>query len=389
MKRERLEPAVPGSAYFQHLCDSAGLALLSLDDHLEVTYCNSQAAELLGAAVADILHSPIERIVGREEVVVLEHLARRAIQEGEVGRHEFRHHLGDDGDRVLAMTVSPIRDDADQVLGASACLIDITGCIHSQEQVAQTRKMRALGAMAGNFAHHFNNILGGVVTSVDFAKESHDARVLKKTLSSAATSLQRATLLLDELLAFAEADFRDTDLADLTETVLYFVDRLRPELERRDIRFDLKLARLPVVEVPRKNFLTVLQNLANNALDAISDGGRFAVELEPDAEQVICRITDSGPGIVREDIEHVFEPFYSTKDAQSGGGPNQHAGLGLSVALGIVHDMGGDIAISSRPGDATVVEVRLPMQRNEPPDAPQQLDQKPSLATTTADPETD
>lgn len=388
MKRERLEPAVLGSAYFQHLCDSAGLAMLSLDEHLQVSYCNSQAAELLGAEVADILHAPIERIVGREEVVVLERLARRAIQEGEVGRHEFRHNLGDDGDRVLAMTVSPIRDGDGQVLGASACLVDITGCIHSQEQVAQTRKMRALGAMAGNFAHHFNNILGGVVTSVDFAKESNDARVLKKTLSSAATSLQRATLLLDELLAFAEADYRDTDLADLTETVLYFVDRLKPELERRNIAFDLKLAHLPVVEVPRKNFLTVLQNLANNALDAISDGGRFAVELQPDAEQVICRITDSGPGIVREDIEHVFEPFYSTKDAQSGCGPNQHAGLGLSVALGIVHDMGGDIAIFSKPGDATIVEVRLPMQRDKPP-RPQQADQKPSLATTTSEPETD
>lgn len=388
MKRERLEPAVLGSAYFQHLCDSAGLAMLSLDEHLQVSYCNSQAAELLGAEVADILHAPIERIVGREEVVVLERLARRAIQEGEVGRHEFRHNLGDDGDRVLAMTVSPIRDGDGQVLGASACLVDITGCIHSQEQVAQTRKMRALGAMAGNFAHHFNNILGGVVTSVDFAKESNDARVLKKTLSSAATSLQRATLLLDELLAFAEADYRDTDLADLTETVLYFVDRLKPELERRNIAFDLKLAHLPVVEVPRKNFLTVLQNLANNALDAISDGGRFAVELQPDAEQVICRITDSGPGIVREEIEHVFEPFYSTKDAQSGCGPNQHAGLGLSVALGIVHDMGGDIAIFSKPGDATIVEVRLPMQRDKPP-RPQQADQKPSLATTTSEPETD
>lgn len=388
MKRERLEPAVLGSAYFQHLCDSAGLALLALDEHLKVSYCNSQAAELLGATVADILHSPIDRIVGREEVVVLERLARRAIREGEVGRHEFRHNLGDGGDRVLAMTVSPIRDGDGHVLGASACLVDITRCIQSQEQVAQTRKMRAMGAMAGNFAHHFNNILGGVVTSVDFAKESNDTRVLKKTLSAAAASLQRATRLLDELLAFAEADYRDTDLADLTETVLYFVDRLRPELERRDIGLDLKLSRLPVIEVPRKNFLTVLDNLANNALDAMSDGGRFAVELQPDAEQVVCRITDSGPGIVREHLEHVFEPFYSTKDAQLGWGPNHHAGLGLSVAMGIVHEMGGDIAISSKPGDATIVEVRLPMQRNKPLQ-PRQVDQKPSLATTTADPDTD
>ncbi len=366
MNRERVQTTVRETAYFLHLCDSAGVAFLAVDCHLNVRYCNQQAAELLGKSIEGIIGSSIGQIVRPEERGLAERLANRAIQRGQCGRYEFRYVDRAGGNRYLAATVSPIRDGEGRTLGASACIRDITRCIQRQEQLGRMQKMRALGTMAGNFAHHFNNILGGVVTSVDFAKQSNDVRVLKKTLQAAAGSLQRATRLLDELLAFAEADYRETDLADLTETVLHFVDRIKPVLNERGIEFDLKLSQVPVLEIPRSHFLTILNNLANNALDAMSDGGRFAMELETDSDQVVCRIVDTGRGIVREDLEHVFEPFYSTKSQQAGAGQNQHPGLGLSVVVGMVHEMGGDITIASEPGRPTVVEIRLPLNPDKP-----------------------
>ena len=226
--------------------------------------------------------------------------------------------------------------------------------------------MHALGMMAGNFAHHFNNILGGVVTSVDFAKHSNDTRVLKRTLHAAASSLQRATRLLDELLTFAEADHRDTDLADLTETVLHFVDQIEPTLTERGLEFELRLSRVPVLEVPRQQFLTVLRNVASNAVEAMSGVGRIVVELRHETEQAVCRIGDTGRGIVEEDLEHVFEPFYSTKGPATSDSPGQHCGLGLSVARGIMHEIGGGIMITSTPSSSTVVEIRLPLDPSKP-----------------------
>ena len=191
-------------------------------------------------------------------------------------------------------------------------------------------------------------------------------RVMRKTMHSVARSLQRATTLLDELLAFAEADYRDTDLADLTETILRFADDIKPTLDARNVEFDLKLARVPVIEVPRTPFLTVLNNLAGNAVDAMVHGGRLSVELAAKRDHVVCRIVDTGQGIVREDLEHVFEPFYSTKNPELGAGTGRHHGLGLSVALGIVHEMGGDITVSSIPERRTTIEIRLPVDPSQP-----------------------
>ena len=366
MRRESAISSIPGAEYFLHLCDTTGVALLSVDGDLTIRYCNHKTADLLGRRIERVVGASLKDVLGRRDGGAMEKLARRAIRRGECGTTEFRWQNPDGSHQFLAATLSPIRDDRDRILGASVCFRDITHCIQLQDQLGQARKMRALGTMAGKFAHHFNNILGSVVTSVDFAKQCSDMRVMRKTMHSVARSLQRATTLLDELLAFAEADHRDTDLADLTETILQFADDIRPTLAERNIEFDLKLARVPVIEVPRNPFLTVLNNLAGNAVDAMVHGGRLSVELAANRDHVVCRIVDTGQGIVREDLQHVFEPFYSTKNPELGAGIGRHHGLGLSVALGIVHEMGGDIAVSSSPGRKTTIEIRLPVDPSQP-----------------------
>ncbi len=366
MRKESAISSILGAEYFLHMCDTAGVALLSVDSDLTIRYCNHKTAELLGRRIERVVGASLKDVLGRRDGAAMEKLARQAIRHGECGAAEFRWECPDGGHQFLAATLSPIRDDRDRILGASVCLRDITHCIQIQDQLGQTRKMRALGAMAGKFAHHFNNILGSVVTSIDFAKQCGDMRVMRKTMHSVATSLQRATTMLDELLAFAEADYRDTDLADLTETVLRFADDIKPTLDARNVEFDLKLARVPVIEVPRTPFLTVLNNLAGNAVDAMMHGGRLSVELAANRDHVVCRIIDTGQGIVREDLEHVFEPFYSTKNPELGAGTGRHHGLGLSVALGIVHEMGGDITVSSIPERMTTIEIRLPVDPSHP-----------------------
>ncbi len=379
MRRESAISSIPGAEYFLHLCDTAGVALLSVDSDLTIRYCNHKTAELLGRRIERVVGAALRDVLGGRDGAAMEELARRAIRRGECGTTEFRWQNPDGGHHFLAATLSPIRDDQDHIHGASVCFRDITRCMDLQDQLGQARKMRALGTMAGKFAHHFNNILGSVVTSVDFAKQCSDMRVMRRTMHSVAGSLQRATTLMDELLAFAEADHRDTDLADLTETILHFAEDIKPTLDERNVEFDLKLARVPVVEVPRNQFLTVLNNLAGNAVEAMMHGGRLSVELEANRDHVVCRIVDTGEGIAREHLEHVLEPFYSTKNPEFGAGIGRHHGLGLSVALGIVHEMGGDIVVSSTPGRMTTIEIKLPLDPSKPlrlewEDAPQPLD---------------
>lgn len=348
--------------YFQRLCDSAGIGLLSVDRDLQVGYCNDKAACLLDLSVEGMIGVALHDVVGRFECgAQFERLARRAADRGESSDFEFSCQPQAGAARFLAVTFSPINDAAGTSLGASICIRDITCRMQLQRQQGQSGKMRALGTMAGNFAHHFNNILGGVVTSVDFAKESNDLRVLHKTLNNTAAALQRATRLLGSLLAFAEADYRDGDYADLSETLFQFVEQIEPELAKANVALELKLSRVRVVEVPKNQFVTVLSNMVDNAVEAMPGGGRLCIELVAEPEAVVCRMTDSGAGIAGTNIERVFEPFYSTKRDVSGSQDSQHPGLGLSVAMGIIHELGGEISISSRPGQSTVVEIKLPL----------------------------
>lgn len=348
--------------YFRNLFDSAGVGLLTVDEQLRVRSCNAKAAELLGLYRDDITGQAFPELLGSAQHNIVEKMLRQALESGEYSEFEFGRDTGDASARYLAVTISPVLSEQGHSLGASACLRDITRRIRTQDQAGQDRKMRALGAMAGSLAHHFNNILGGIVTSVDFARDSTDIRLMRKTLNNAAKALQRATTLLDGLLAFAEADFRDEDYADLTETLLSFAEDIEPRLEQQNIDLELTLSEVPVVAVPKNHLQMVLHNVVNNSIDAMPSGGQLRLELLPGNGEVICRITDSGPGFAADQIEKVFEPFYSTKLDPRGDNHARHHGLGLSVALGIIHEIGGSIVINSEPGASAVVEIRLPTE---------------------------
>jgi len=359
--------ALSNNVCFKGLCDSSGVGLMSVDQDLVVRYCNRSAAELLSTEVDHLVGKHITQFLGEQHRGIIARMAQRAISQNNYSEFEFRYHQAEE-DRVLylAVTISPLRDQSGQNQGASACIRDVTRCVQLQEQLGQDHKMRALSAMAGSLAHHFNNILGSIVTNVDFASQSNDSRVHKRALNSTAEALQKASKLLDGLLAFAEGDFRDEDQADLTETILHFVDRIEPQLAERGIGLSLNLSRIPVVAILSNHILTVLRHVVDNALEAMHQAGQLCIELEADEGQAICRIIDSGPGIASQDLERVFEPFYSTKDPIANSSDRKHHGLGLSMAFGIINEIGGAIEISSSAGQSTIVEIRLPIDPDKP-----------------------
>ncbi len=336
--------------------EGAGVALMMIDRDLRVASFNTRVAQLLARVHAGALLTDCAAGYNGHE---FEQVVRSVITDGVPAEFELRRPAGDGtAPQLHSASVWPIHDDAGEPCGAGVALFDIAARV---EQLGRGRKMQALAIMAGKIAHHFNNILGGVVTRVDFARSSSDPRVLRRCLDSTAAGLQRATTLLDGLLAFAEADYRDADLADLKETVINYVERLQHEIQGRNIELHVRLADIPVVAVPRNQFDMVLDNIVRNALDALRDGGRLSVELQRNDDRVICVIADSGAGISEQDFEHVFEPFFSTKGHNVTEESAQHPGLGLSVALGIVHEMGGEITLDSKPGQPTVVAINLPV----------------------------
>jgi signal transduction histidine kinase len=219
--------------------------------------------------------------------------------------------------------------------------------------------MSALSTMAGAVAHHFNNLLGGVLTSIDFALATDDPAVLRRALRTTVSALSRANDLTVNLLSFAEGDRSPSSPEDAARTVNHFVESVAPRLAESQVKLETDvLAVTPIV--PAKQLLTILDCLETNATEAMPDGGTLRIELLPGpGHSLVLRVSDTGPGIPRDQLPYVFEPFFTTK---RGGPPNDtmHAGLGLAVVHGLVKDLGGVVTVGPAEGGGTICTVCLP-----------------------------
>jgi PAS domain S-box-containing protein len=351
--------AVPqGVDYYRQLCQYTGIGVIATNTRLEISFWNASATRLFGASSELMIGQPIASIVPSERRGLAVGLLRRAIDDMKVSEFEIRHRDADGNMMYLMFTISPILDERANPIGASACVRNITRRVEMERKLAQSQRLASLSTFAGGVAHHFNNLLGGIATTVDYAMESGDHVTARRALRLTADAVVRASRLVENLLSFSEGDWKETDLADVTETVCYYLDKIEESLRSDAIDLQVVLGTSRIVPVPFNRMLTILKSLITNSREAMPKGGSICVTLQQDADHVILQIEDTGAGISEEDLPHVFEPFFSTKQDQREGEPR--SGLGLAVVHGLVTDLGGSIQIRSRRGEGTLVEVVIP-----------------------------
>jgi len=238
------------------------------------------------------------------------------------------------------------------------------------EQLHQAQKMEAIGNLTGGMAHDFNNLLAIVIGNLELLKDRvgsrADAAGLVETALRAST---RGAELTRQLLAFARRQPLEPKTVEVSELVAGTARLLERMLEGNiTVRLVSEPGVWPVTIDPAQ-LSSAIVNLATNARDAMPKGGRLTIETrntQLDAEYaavnadvvpgdfVLVEVSDSGTGMTAETLSHVFEPFYTTKEAGRG------TGLGLSMVFGFVKQSRGHIKIYSEPGEGTSVRLYLP-----------------------------
>ncbi|WP_284567879.1 sensor histidine kinase [Xanthomonas graminis] len=230
----------------------------------------------------------------------------------------------------------------------------------AQAQLIHAQKREIVERMAGGLAHDFNNVLAVIVgfsaTRHDDAADGDAARVaqLEDSLASVEESARRGMAIIRRLLRFSRRDGEQPERFDAAAAIEALQPMLRQLLEARIV---LRCA-LPATPAPihldRSQFELMLLNLASNSRDAIAERGHLDIAVRSEAAWTIIEIADDGQGMPADVMARVFEPFYSTKPADSG------TGLGLAVVHDLVVRAGGRIQVHSEPGVGTRFRIALP-----------------------------
>jgi len=239
----------------------------------------------------------------------------------------------------------------------------------AETALKQAQRLEAVGRLTGGVAHDFNNLLMVVHGNVERLKRyiSNEDRP-RKAVAAIETAVRRGADLTRQLLSFSRRQTHEAITVDLKERLPVIQQMLQSSL-RGDISVVVRVADgLWHTKVDISEFELALLNLAVNARDAMSEGGRLILSagnitlskadpLDLEGEFVAVSVQDSGTGIPSEILNRVFEPFFTTKDVGKG------TGLGLSQVYGFAQQAGGTATIASEPGKGTTVTLYLPRSK--------------------------
>src|SRR5438552_2696344 len=345
---------------------TTGVIAAGIDER--ITVFNNEAGQITELNSRDILDHAIDELPE-----ALRNALRDTLRTGESQENNELVLRFDDRGVIVRASTSIFRGEDRQVLGALMVLTDITALKRLELQIRRSDRLASLGTLSAGMAHEIKNPLVSIKTFAQLLPERYQDSDFRETFSNLiGHEIDRIDSLVNQLLRFArpaKPDLKPTHVHEVLEKSLQLIGH-------RLYDHDIKLARfweanVDTIRADGDQLEQVFLNFFINAMDAMKRGGELSVstQIGNDEEwvtaighgngeaQEVLRITvrDTGEGIRGDDIPHVFDPFFSTKDYGTG--------LGLSVVHGIIQEHGGQIEVESELKKGTAFHILLPLVR--------------------------
>ena len=354
------------------IVSSSNDAIIGRDLQSNIISWNAGAEQIFGYSASEVVGKSINELIPKDRLQEEEDIIHKIKNGIKIGHFETLRTRKDGKPIYVSVTFSPIKNERNEIIGASKIVRDITEMKQMELQLRQGQKMRAIGELAGGIAHDFNNLLGVILGNLDLLERKlADNEDACKRVQNALKAASRGADLTKRLLAFSR-------MQQLTPVEVALEDSIKSlvEMASRTIGNQVKITteleeQLPHIFIDATEFESALLNLLVNARDAMPNGGSIIIaarslnlsnnalavhagELKP-GSYVCVSVTDNGTGIPPEILERVFEPFFTTKPRGKG------TGMGMAMVYGFIKQSGGIVKIYTELGHGTTITLYMPV----------------------------
>jgi len=338
--------------------------LMTLDLRGCITTFNHAAEAVLGYRPREVLGKPVQKILNLKQFTGLD------ADQGETGRSSTLVAFDRHGQEVvLDVAMSPLRDDRGEPVGVLVTFSDITSVHRLEEEKRRLDRLVALGQMAANVAHEVRNPLASIKTSMqmllyDLAERSGGApgqsdeegemcEEAQESISVVLKEVERLDTIVRDLLLFAKPRQLHRVACNLSEVSDRVLQLLQAQCEEAGVVVHRVYPEVSLVQVDVGQLEQVLFNLYTNGIQAMPEGGVLTIGCQVMPGWLEWSVSDTGVGIAPDQLERIFQPFFTTKA--------HGIGLGLPITRRLIEDHRGQLLVGSQFGYGTRITVRLPM----------------------------
>lgn len=335
--------------YTENVLESVGEGIISTDKEGKIVTLNSRAEEILGSSVDNLKGRKIEETLQINKELLASSKETSFLDQEIIFQPWVSKEI------PLSLRVTSLHDEIGQEMGYVILLRDLREVRDLQEKVRRSERLASLGRLAAGVAHEIRNPLSSIRGFAQFFGNRFQGQEEETYAAVMIKEVDRLNRVISELLDFArpkKPHREPQDLKNLWENTLVL---LEAEFKKKKIEIEKNYEpNLPLVMADRDQVSQAFLNLLINSVESIDGGGKIRLFLKKGDQmgKVEMIIEDTGRGIPAEDIEKIFEPFFSTK--------RKGTGLGLAIVHQIIESHGGEIKVKSEEGKGTTFCIALP-----------------------------
>jgi PAS domain S-box-containing protein len=357
-KRKMEQELAQQEEFRRRLLESFPDLILVVDLEERYTFVSARARDLLGFQPKEMLGKKISELDDHSpELAALYHDVVSGKEAFAAAEYGARHRDGTW--RTMRAAGSRLVDAEEKTSGVIISVRDITVERKLEQQVVQSERLAAMGAMIGGVAHELNNPLTSIMGVSELLQDTETNEVSRKQLAMLQQQARRAAEIVQNLTYFSRPPAPGKSRINLVEVVERTLNLHAYSLRKNNITVDfLKDAGVPYALGDPHQLMQVFLNLIVNAEQAIRetrDKGTLRIRLGKGDNSVWVSLHDDGPGIPKESLASIFDPFYTTKR------PGRGTGLGLSICKSVMKEHNGSVEANNSPEGGSVFTVTLPV----------------------------